>query len=225
MKRFATVFAAFLLTLLLPVLAHADHYVKFSATTVTGPSSVTPVLTWCTETAPAGNVSPTCAATPIKVAGSCTASGTSDWTGAKGPSGQVTLSPVSSTATYGLSCQWADDTTITFSWTNPTQNVDGSTLTDLDSVVIASRQGAGALTIACTAPVRCDTIKPPLSPKTFTNFSVGAWRAVAFAKNTGGITSAASTEVTVTLLPAETIAKSVTVTVNVPNIVTGFGAF
>ena len=39
-----------------------EHLVRFGAATVTGTSSVTPVLTWCTETAapPAGTVPITC---------------------------------------------------------------------------------------------------------------------------------------------------------------------
>lgn len=227
MRRYLAVFAAFLLLAVQPVIAQDFiHYVKFGAASVSGPDTVVPVLTWCTEYAAPGSTSATCDPAPYKPAVSCTASGPANWSGAKSSSGTTSLPAITANATYALSCAWNDDTVIRATWTNPTQNTNGTPLTDLDSIVLATLKGAGALTSACTPPVRCDVIKPPTPTSTvLTGFTPGAWRVAAFAKNAGGSFSLASNEVAVRLLPAESIAKSVTITVfAVPDVVSGLGA-
>jgi len=92
--------------------AQAQNVIVFTAETTTGVETVTPVLTWATT--PAADL--------------CTASG--DWSGAKGPAGTETLLPITSGATYNITCEWTDDKA-TLTWTAPTQNTDGSPLTDL----------------------------------------------------------------------------------------------
>jgi len=92
--------------------AQAQNTLVFTAETTTGVETVTPVLTWTTT--PPADV--------------CTASG--DWSGVKLPAGQETLAPITSGATYNITCDWTDDKA-TLTWTAPTQNTDGTPLTDL----------------------------------------------------------------------------------------------
>lgn len=96
---------------------YAQHTIIFTAEVTTGVETVTPVLTWDT----------------IPLADDCTASG--DWSGAKGGAGMEMLAPITAGATYNLDCQWLDDAA-TLTWTAPTQNTDGSPLTDLDGFKI-----------------------------------------------------------------------------------------
>lgn len=231
MRRFIPVISALVLAALaLPAMAQApQRIVRFAAGTTTGTESVTPTLTWCTETLGPG-VAPgagfTCAATPRKPAASCTATGPANWAGTKAAAGTVTLPAITVNTTYALSCSWPDDTTIEVNWTNPTTNTDGSPLTDLDRVVFGFRQGAGTITSGCVAPTRCEGARPPTAPRTYSGFATGTWRIVAWAVNTGGIFSEASAETTKVNLPAESIARDVTITVaGKPNVVTGIEVF
>jgi hypothetical protein len=225
----ALIAASFILGLFMPARAEAQavpqRTVRFFAGAVSGSGSVTPVLTWCSElaapTAPAPEPT-TCAAPVVGAATGCTATGPVGWAGAKAAAGTVTLPAITANQTYALECAWPDDTTIKVSWVNPTQNVDNTPLTDLDRVMFGFRQGAGTITTACVAPVRCETAKPPTSPKTYTGFALGAWRVTAWAVNVGGQFSDASNEATKTNLAAGTIARSVAITVAAkPQTVTG----
>jgi hypothetical protein len=74
-------------------------------------------------------------------ADTCTASG--GWSGSRDPSGSETVGPLSAGTTYSLSCSGPDGSVldmisvgvvgpVELSWVAPTENVDGSTLTDLD---------------------------------------------------------------------------------------------
>jgi len=91
--------------------AHAQT-LTFTAETTTGTESVIPVLTW--STAP--------------LADSCVASGS--WSGAKVPAGTETLPPITSSQTYNMTCIWPDGKA-TLTWVAPTENTDGTPLTDL----------------------------------------------------------------------------------------------
>lgn len=97
-----------------PLLAQT---LTFTAQTTTGAGSVVPVLTWSTTPA----------------AASCTASGTTDWTGSKAASGTQTLTAISSSQTYTMVCTWPGDTSARLSWTAPTQYTSGSPLTKCTS--------------------------------------------------------------------------------------------
>ena len=102
----------------LPLSVNAQRTIDFSANTTTGDGQVVPVLTWST-TPPAA---------------SCEASG--QWSGEKGASGQETLDPISTSATFNLTCTWPGDSLATVSWNNPTTNCNGTPITDLESIVI-----------------------------------------------------------------------------------------
>jgi hypothetical protein len=82
-----------------------------------GDGTVTSTLSWLT--------------TPEAV--SCTASGAAEWEGAKPGQGEVVLPPHSASEpkAYALLCQWPDDAQAFLTWTAPTQNTDGSALTNL----------------------------------------------------------------------------------------------
>ena len=83
---------------------------RANATSATG--SMVPVLTWST--------SPT--------ATRCTASG--GWSGTKSASGTQTLSTITASTNYTLTCTWGVGSA-TVRWTAPTTNTDGSRLTNL----------------------------------------------------------------------------------------------
>ncbi len=87
------------------------------ATTVNGDGTLTPTLTWST--------------TPTAVG--CTASGDGEWEGSKAGSGTQTLAPFPTTQpkSYALLCSWPGENQALLTWTPPTQNTDGSALTNL----------------------------------------------------------------------------------------------
>lgn len=87
------------------------------ATKVNGDGTLTPTLTW--ETTPA--------------APSCQGSGNASWSGAKAGAGTVTLAavPANQPQAYALVCSWPGDTQAMLTWTAPTENTDGSALTNL----------------------------------------------------------------------------------------------
>lgn len=120
MKYFIRI--ALLLFLSLPAIA--QNTITFTAEITTGVETVTPVLTWNT----------------VPLADDCIASG--NWTGSKGPNGTETLAPITSGATYNITCEWFD-ATATLSWIAPTENTDGSPLTDLDGFKIYYGQTQG----------------------------------------------------------------------------------
>jgi hypothetical protein len=90
---------------------------------------------------------------------SCTASG--GWSGSQPASGSFTVGPISATTTYQLSCSGSNGNELSMvtvevvdkvlRWQAPTQNVDGTPLTDLAGYVIywgsSSRNYTGSQTI------------------------------------------------------------------------------
>jgi len=109
--------------------AHAQTAgtISFSANKTSATGSLAPVLTWSTS----------------PVASSCKASG--GWSGTKFASGSETLPTITANASYTLTCYWgggAADVT----WTKPTKNTDGSTLTDLAGYKVHFGNSTSALT-------------------------------------------------------------------------------
>jgi hypothetical protein len=205
------------LALLVPLVAHSQNTLTFSASTTTGDGSVVPALTWSTSPA----------------AASCTASGAPNWTGTKAASGTQTLPAITSSATYNLDCTWPGDSIVTFSWTNPTTNTDGSAYTDAKSVRIQYTFGATApAAISGTAPCTatstpaCAEVSMPASMRTVTGISqTGTLRGVAQACNQRDQCSVVSNAATKTFTGNVTVNRSVGITVNpVPGPVTAFGA-
>jgi hypothetical protein len=110
-----------------PLAAQTLSFRVESATS--GGATITPRLTWSTN----------------PIATSCTASGGAGWSGVKGPSGVVTLAPISQSETYTLSCSWpGTGGRVEVSWTPATHNDngtpapdDGDLYTDPKAVLIA----------------------------------------------------------------------------------------
>lgn len=183
MKRLLTLF---LLMFALPVFA--QNTLTFTAETETGVEQVTPVLSWDTQPA----------------ADTCTASG--DWTGNKGAFGIETLAPISTSATYNLTCEWQDNTA-TLTWTAPTQNTDGTPLTDLAGFKVhyGATSGSYSVTNDYPDPNQTTAVIAPLTP--------GMWFFVATAYNAIGTESDFSNEGS-KLLTLDSDVKSVGITVN-----------
>ena len=85
--------------------------VTIAVTPTSGVESVVPTVTW--------------SSTGVS---SCTAMG--GWSGAKANSGSETLPAIDRSVSYGLACLTPDGD-IVISWTAPTQNTNGTMLTDL----------------------------------------------------------------------------------------------
>lgn len=168
--------------------AAAQNTLTFTAETETGVEFVTPILSW--DTTPAADT--------------CTASG--DWTGDKGAFGIETLAPISSGATYNLTCEWLDNTA-TLTWTAPTQNTDGTPLTDLAGfkVFYGATSGNYSVEFTINDPTVTTTIVTPLTP--------GLWFFATKAFNAIGTDSDFSNEAQ-KLLTQESDVKSVGITVN-----------
>ena len=197
-----------LLAIGLSFAAQAQNTITFTAQTTVGDGSVVPALTW--GTAPAAQ--------------SCTASGAANWAGAKTASGTQTLPAISTSATYNLTCTWGADTTATVSWTNPTQNTDGSAYSDALGVrlkyTFATALTAGS---TCAAGETCVDVAAPATSKVITGLTtVGTFRVAAYAQNQRMVFSGGSTEATKVFGGAPSTSKSVGITVNpVPQPVTG----
>lgn len=183
-------------------IAHAQTAgtITFTAATTTGDGKVTPVLTWSTTPA----------------ATSCAASG--DWTGAKAASGTQTLPDITKSATYNLTCTWGAKSSAVLTWTAPTQNTDGSALTDLAGYHIFYGDTPANLNQTLTVN------DPKATTATVTALSAGTWTFAISAFNARNIDSDRSAPVSVTLAAASG-SKSVGITVNpVPNAPTGLTA-
>lgn len=104
------------LLLACPSLLLAQNTVDFSLSTTISADrmTLTPKLTWATTPA----------------ATSCTASGDTEWTGAKTASGTATLTafPATDLHGYAIVCNWPGDTQAALAWTPPTTFTDGSAL-------------------------------------------------------------------------------------------------
>lgn len=115
-------------------LAHAQSNGDGSFTLSTranADGTLTPTLSWIT--------------TPAAVR--CVASGDAEWEGEKPGQGEVTLSarPTSQPRAFALVCQWPDDSQAFLTWTPPTQNTDGTALTNLAGYRVHYGRSATAL--------------------------------------------------------------------------------
>lgn len=150
----------------------------------------------------------------------CTASGL--WTGTKAASGSQVVT-VSAPGSFTLTCTGATDTA-TLSWVNPTQNTDGSALTNMAGVKVFWSQTSTGLGSA--AP-NGQLGSPTVTSYTITGLAVGTWYFGVKAYTTTGVDSAismivskvisiasasASVPVTVTTVPNPPSGVAVTVT-------------
>ena len=176
--------------------------------------SVTPTLTWCTET----GVSPGTTCTNTGPATACTATG--DWTGTKAAAGTQTLTSVKTTKGYALSCAWPGQDSITLTWTPPTTNDDGSPLTDLAGYKIwygtSSSMSSNTIKEVTNPGVTSAVIGPGLAPGTY--YMVMA----AYNAAKGESVKAPPTPLQKTIGAGVTVTQSVKVTI--PNAPTGLTA-
>lgn len=156
-------------------------------------SPVTPTLTWSSSGATDCNAT----ASPVDT----------KWLGSVGASGSKTVGPITSSTTYTLTCSTAIDSTATLSWTAPTLNTDGTTITDL--------AGFNAYEIIGGSPVlfshmtQANYVSLPV-----VNLLPGLHSFYVTAYNLGGSESAPSGTGTKTILAAETTVKSVAVNIS-----------
>ncbi len=184
-------YALFALPLmLLASMAHAQTAgtISFSANQTTATGSLTPVLTWST--------------TPV--ATSCTASG--GWSGTKFASGTETLASITSSQSYTLTCTWGGGTA-TISWTAPTANTDGSSLTDLSGFKVA--YGTSSTSLGTVQAVN----DAKATSATVAALASGTWYFAVRAVTSGGVESANSPVVQKTIASASA-AKTVAITIN-----------
>ncbi len=167
----------------------AQNIISFTAEVTSGVETVVPVLTWDT--------------TPL--ADDCQASG--DWSGSKGPSGTETLPAITSSATYNITCDWLD-VSATLTWTAPTQNTDGTDLTDLAGFKVywGTTQGG-------PYDDQVDINDPGVTTWVVSPLASGAWFFVATAYNAIGTESDVSNEA-MKILGLATGQESVGITVN-----------
>jgi hypothetical protein len=181
--------ASLLPLLLLALPSYAQNTITFTAEVTSGVETVVPVLTWDT--------------TPL--ADDCVASG--DWTGSKGPSGTETLPAISSGATYNITCEWFDDAA-TLTWTAPTQNTDGTPLTDLDGFKIKWGQTLGG-----PYPSEVDIADETATSAVIQPLASGNWFFVSTAYNALGVESDNSNEA-MKNLGLVSVVDSIGITVN-----------
>lgn len=173
-------------------IAQTTPSITFGANVTTGSGSVTPVLTWST--------------TPV--AQGCTATG--DWTGNKAASGTQTLPAITKSATYNLACTWPGDNTITLTWTPPTTNTDGSTLTDLAGFKVYYG------TSASMSANQVKEVGAGVETTTLGPLAAGTWYMVMSAKNAAGLESdkAPAPPLSKTLTASASTSKTVGIVVN-----------
>jgi hypothetical protein len=188
-----------LVFILLSVAATAAHaqtagVVTLRANQTSATGSLTPVLTWSTN----------------PVAQSCRASG--GWSGDKAASGTQTLPSINASTNYTLTCSWSGGTALV-RWTAPTQNSNGTPLTNLGSFRVVYGTSATSLTQSYTVSditARQATIQA-LTPGTWhfavrarTTSNVESPNSNVATKNVTGATSARTVAITITSAPPPT---------------------
>lgn len=141
-------------------------------------------------------------------ASACTASGS--WTGTKAASGSQVLAGITTNASYTLSCvkPGAADTQASITWVPPTQNTDGSALTDLAGYTLWQTLNGGAVT--------SQDIAADKTALTLTNLPVGVYSWNMTATNKAGAKSDASNTASKTIVAVSdsTFAQTVAFTVS-----------
>jgi len=186
MKKYSMI----LVGLLALVTAPAFGATTFNASVTSADGQLLTTLTWNSDRA------------------SCVASGHEAWTGPKPSSGSLELPAITLSGTYSLtlSCATPADRNATVSWVNPTQNTDGSALTDLAGVRVYFGQGP-TLTQFRFVPT-------PTTQTVFEQLADGTWRFSATAINSRDVESTRSNEVSKVITGEVADAESVTLTVN-----------
>jgi hypothetical protein len=162
--------------------------ITFTANKTSATGSLTPVLTWSTSPA----------------ASSCTASGA--WSGTKAASGTQTLSSITSSKSYTLTCSWGSGSA-TIGWSKPTKNTDGTNLTNLASYKVVYGTSATSLTKSKTVS------DPNATSTTVSSLSPGTWYFALRAVSTNA-TESANSNIASKTVKAATSARTVNITIS-----------
>jgi hypothetical protein len=186
-KTFVPLFALFMVAAG-AAQAQTAGVVTLQANKTSSTGSFAPVLTWSTN--------PT--------AKSCTASG--GWSGTKAANGTQTLSTITASTNYTLTCTWGEGTA-NVSWTAPTTNVDGSALTNLARFKVYYGTSSTSLTSSTTV----DDITSRSA--TVSSLTPGTWYFAVRAVNTAGVESGNSNVASKSVTGASA-AKTVGITIS-----------
>jgi hypothetical protein len=178
--------------------AHAQTQPWFTASVTSGISPVSTKFTW---TCPAGSVG----------ANAISTGNQSAWTGSKPASGSQGLTGIKLTDTYKLDCIGPAGTgSVTVTWVNPTQNTDGSPLTNLAGTRIVWGASAGTL------GNQTQVANPAATSSVVDKIPGGTWLFAVKSYSTDGIESPLTSPLvskTITVSPPVTTSASVTITV------------
>lgn len=143
-------------------------------------------------------------------ASGCMGSGHPDWDGDKEASGTQQLPTIALSGTYALTltCTFPGDRTARLSWTPPTENTDGSALTNLAGYSIHY----GRSTSTLSESIAVDNAG--VSTYTLEDLSPGQWFFAVRSRNDLGVESALSNVVGKTITASTTSEASVSLTVN-----------
>lgn len=196
---FALVFGALYQAAYAQTVTPTAGTVTVTATPASGKASVTPTITW--STTPAAN---SC------VGSGGSAGGAQGWSATLAASGTYTP-PVAiiTSQTYTVTCTWTDNS-VTLSWNAPTQNTDGTPLTDLASYNIyegaSSPPGKLLASPLASAGTTYTASGLPAGTNYFAVTAVNSKQQESELSNIAAkataATAAASTSVTVTVVPA-----------------------
>jgi hypothetical protein len=188
-KSFAFLFSLFMLATGVAE-AQTAGVVTLTANRTSATGSLAPVLTWSTN----------------PVATSCRASG--GWSGTKAASGSQTQTTINASTNYTLTCSWGTGSS-SVSWTAPTANTDGSTLTNLAGFRVYYGTSSTALSSSTTVS---DVTR---RSATVSSLAPGTWYFAVRAFNTAGVESANSNVATKTVSGASA-ARTVSITITSP---------
>lgn len=193
---------AFFAWLLAPS-AHAQTASWFTATVTKGISPVSTTLSW---TCPLGSVSATASSTGNQPV----------WTGTKALSGSQLVTGIRGTGSYKLDCVSAAGTTVTttLTWTAPTLNTDGSTLTNLAGYRYS--WGTSDADVAANFDAHAVKLADPKVTSATLTVPVGTLSYAVRAYSATGVESSLSNVANKTGVgtPAQTFSQSITVTVD-----------
>jgi hypothetical protein len=198
MKRHPLLIASLLLASLLGNFVHAQTppALTFSLETTTPDGvQILPRLIWSTTPA----------------ATSCTASGSTAWTGTKPASGNVQLAAVAASQTYGISCNWPGVTVVALAWSAPTTNTDGSAYTNPGGYRV--QWGASAADLDQSVYLQ----NPAARSWTSGTLAAGTWHFGVRAFNTLGLESPLSNVVPKTTAANQNVSRTLELTVRYPS--------
>lgn len=185
----AKIFVPFALLMFAAGAVHAQTagVVTLNANKTSATGSLVPVLTWSTN--------PT--------AQSCTASG--GWSGTKAANGTATLASISASTNYTLTCSWSSGSA-NVTWTAPTTNTNGSTITNLAKFKVLYGTSSSSLSNSATVD---DVTR---RSATISSLTPGTWYFAVRAVNTSG-TESANSNVTTKAVTGASAARSVAITI------------